>query len=91
MQPRNGKFLTLFSKAGSNVVESGANLMEFAAAPHERLAKLAKRMRRPASSGSMIGASPGWPGVSRITSGRPGRRPRRGSSCPARRATCRER
>ena len=27
--------------------------------------------RRPASSGSIIGASPAWPGVSRMTSGRP--------------------
>ena len=44
MQPRNEKFFTLFSKAGSNVVESAAILMEFAAAPHERWAKLAKRM-----------------------------------------------
>ena len=41
-QPRNEKF-TLFSKAGSNVVESAAILMEFVAAPHERWAKLAKR------------------------------------------------
>lgn len=44
MQPRNEKFFTLFSKAGSNVVESAAILMEFVAAPHERWAKLAKRM-----------------------------------------------
>ena len=29
MQPRNEKFFTLFSKAGSNVVESAAILMEF--------------------------------------------------------------
>lgn len=29
MQPRNEKFSTLFSKAGSNVVESAAILMEF--------------------------------------------------------------
>jgi hypothetical protein len=35
---------TLFSKAGSNVVESAAILMEFVAAPHERWAELAKRM-----------------------------------------------
>ena len=49
MQPRNERFFTL-SKAGSNVVESAAILMEFAAAPHERWAKLAKRMRRPARS-----------------------------------------
>jgi hypothetical protein len=33
MQPRNEKFFTLFSKAGSNVVESAAILMEFVAAP----------------------------------------------------------
>jgi hypothetical protein len=38
MQPRNEKFFTLFSKAGSNVVESAAILMEFVAAPHERWA-----------------------------------------------------
>ena len=44
MQPRNEKFFTLSSKAGSNVVESAALLMEFAAAPHERWAMLAKRM-----------------------------------------------
>jgi hypothetical protein len=36
MQPRNEKFFTRSSKAGSNVVESAAMLMEFAAAPHER-------------------------------------------------------
>lgn len=36
MQPRNGKFFTRFSQAGSNVVESAAILMEFVAAPHER-------------------------------------------------------
>ena len=44
MQPRNEKFLTLFSKAGSNVVESAAILVESVAAPHERWAELAKRM-----------------------------------------------
>ncbi len=44
MQPRNEKFFTLSSKAGSNVVESAAMLMELAAAPHERWAKLAKRL-----------------------------------------------
>ena len=44
MQPRNEKFFTLFSKASSNAVESAAILMEFAAAAHERWAKLAKRM-----------------------------------------------
>ena len=43
MQPRNEEFFTLVSKAGSNVVESAAILMEFAATPHERWAKLAKR------------------------------------------------
>src|SRR6266508_3464773 len=45
MQPRNEKFFTLFSTAGSNVVESAAILMEFVAAPHERWAKLAKQQR----------------------------------------------
>jgi len=44
MQPRNEQFFTLFSKACSNVVENAAILMEFAATPHERWAKLAKRM-----------------------------------------------
>ncbi|MEU1630354.1 hypothetical protein ABZ746_34695 [Streptomyces sp. NPDC020096] len=44
MQPRYERFFTLFSKAGSNVVESAAILMELAAAPHERWAELAKRM-----------------------------------------------
>ena len=44
MQPRNEKFFTLFSKAGSNVVESAAILMEFVAAPHERWAELARAM-----------------------------------------------
>jgi hypothetical protein len=39
MQPRNEKFFTLFSKAGSNVVESPAILMEFVAAPHKRWAR----------------------------------------------------
>jgi hypothetical protein len=45
MQPRNETFFTLFSKAGSSVVESAAILIEFVAAPHERQAELAKRMR----------------------------------------------
>jgi hypothetical protein len=44
MQPRNEKFFTRFSKAGSNVVESAAILMEFVAAPHERWAELARRL-----------------------------------------------
>lgn len=44
MQPWNEKFFTLFRKAGSNVVESAAILMEFVAALHERWAELAKRM-----------------------------------------------
>jgi uncharacterized protein len=44
MQPPNEEFFTLFSKASSNVVESAAILMEFAAVPHERWAELAKRM-----------------------------------------------
>ena len=44
MQPRNEKFFTLFSNAGSNVVESAAILMEFVAAPHERWAEFAIRM-----------------------------------------------
>jgi len=34
MQPRNEKFFILFSKAGSNVVESAAILMEFVVAPN---------------------------------------------------------
>lgn len=44
MLPRNEKFFTLFSKVGSNVVESAAILMEFVAAPHECWAKVAKRL-----------------------------------------------
>jgi hypothetical protein len=44
MQPRNEKFFILFSKAGFNVVESAAILMEFVAAPRERWAELAQRM-----------------------------------------------
>lgn len=44
MQTRNETFFPLFSKAGSSVVESAAILMEFVAAPHERWAKLAKRL-----------------------------------------------
>jgi predicted dithiol-disulfide oxidoreductase (DUF899 family) len=36
MQPPHKEFFTLFSKANSNVVESGAILMEFAAVRHER-------------------------------------------------------
>jgi hypothetical protein len=42
MQPRNEKFCILFSKAGSNVVESAGILTEFVAAQHERWAELAK-------------------------------------------------
>jgi hypothetical protein len=42
---RSEKFFILFSKAGSNVVESAAILTEFVAVPSERWAKLAKRMR----------------------------------------------
>jgi hypothetical protein len=44
MQTRNEKFFTLFSKAGSNVVERAAILMDVVAAPHEGWAKLAKGM-----------------------------------------------
>jgi uncharacterized protein Yka (UPF0111/DUF47 family) len=44
MQPRNEKFSTLFSKAGSNVVESAAILMEFVAGAARALGGLAKRM-----------------------------------------------
>jgi hypothetical protein len=43
-QSRNKKFFTLFSKAGSNVVESAAILMEVVAATHEGWAELAKGM-----------------------------------------------
>ena len=42
MQPRSKKFFSLFSKAGSNVVECATILMEFVAAPHERWAELAR-------------------------------------------------
>jgi hypothetical protein len=44
MQPRHEKFFIRFTKAGSNVVESAAILMEFVAAPRERWAELAKRL-----------------------------------------------
>src|SRR6266542_3318364 len=44
MQPRNEKFFTLFSKAGSNVVESAAILIGFAARAARRRAELDKRM-----------------------------------------------
>jgi hypothetical protein len=44
MQTGNEKFFTLFSKAGSNLVESAAILLEFVGVSHERWAKLAKRM-----------------------------------------------
>ncbi|MGO9297596.1 MAG: hypothetical protein ACLP52_27570 [Streptosporangiaceae bacterium] len=44
MQPRNEKFSALFSKAGPDVAGTAAILMEFAAAPHERWADLAKRI-----------------------------------------------
>ena len=50
MQPRNEKFLTLFRKAASNVVESAALLMEFVAAPHERWAELANACTTPSTS-----------------------------------------
>jgi len=53
MQPPNEEFFTLFSKASSKVVESAAILMEFAAVPHERWAKLAKRMIPTFSRSSM--------------------------------------
>jgi hypothetical protein len=51
MQPRNEKFFTFFSKAGSNVVESAAIFMEFVAAPHERWAELAKRLHHTEHAG----------------------------------------
>ena len=44
MRPRNETFFTLLSRAGSNVFESAAILMEPVTAPHERRALLAKRM-----------------------------------------------
>ncbi len=40
--PRNKKFFTLFSKAGSNVVESAAILLS--SSLHERWAELVKRV-----------------------------------------------
>ena len=51
MQPRNEQFFTLFSKAGSNVVECAAILMAFVAAPHERWAELAQRMHETEHAG----------------------------------------
>ncbi len=44
MQPRNEKLFSLFSKAGSNVVESAAILMEFVAEAARALGGLARRM-----------------------------------------------
>ena len=44
MEPRHETFVTRFSNASSNVVESAAILMAFVAAPHERWAELAKRL-----------------------------------------------
>jgi hypothetical protein len=52
-----GSFFTLFSKAGSNVVESVAILMEFVAPPHERWAELAKRMTTPSTPATTPGLS----------------------------------
>ena len=62
MQTQNEKFFTLFSKAGSNVVESAAILHGVPAAPHERQAKLAKRSAR---YGTHRGRprEPCWPAV----------------------------
>ena len=51
MQPRNEKFCTLFSKAGSNVVENAGVLMEYVAARHERWAELAKTMHETENAG----------------------------------------
>ena len=61
MQPRNEKFFTLFSKAGSNVVESAAILMEFAAAPHERWAEFANACTTPSTPATtpLKASSPG--------------------------------
>ncbi len=44
MRPRNEKFFTHFSSAGSNVFETAAIPMEPVIAPHERRALLAKCM-----------------------------------------------
>jgi hypothetical protein len=57
MRPRNEQFFTLFSKAGSNVVDSAVILMEFVAAPHERWAKLAKRKHDTEHVGDETGLS----------------------------------
>ncbi|MDQ6949469.1 MAG: hypothetical protein M3256_25265 [Actinomycetota bacterium] len=54
MQPRSKKFFSLFSKAGSNVVECATILMEFVAAPHERWAQLARVGSRSASSATYL-------------------------------------
>jgi hypothetical protein len=45
MQPRSEKFFTRISKASPNVVECAAMRAEFVAAPRERWAQLATRMR----------------------------------------------
>ncbi len=42
-------FVGRFNKAGSNVIDSAAILMEFVAAPHERWAELAKRLHIPST------------------------------------------
>lgn len=49
MQPRNEKFLTLFGKAVSNIVESAAIVMESVAASYERWAEPAKTCTPPST------------------------------------------
>jgi hypothetical protein len=46
--------VTLFGKAGSNIVESVVTLMAFAAVPHERRARLAKRLHDTEHAGNDI-------------------------------------
>jgi hypothetical protein len=48
LQLRHKTFVTLFSKSGSNIVESVAILMAFTAQPHERWAG---RLRRRCGNG----------------------------------------
>jgi hypothetical protein len=78
MQPRNEEFFTLFSKAGSNVVESAAILMEFVAAPHERWAELAKRMHDTEHARRTAVAVHAY----RLRRVAPNSRPPNGSGCP---------
>ena len=67
MQPRNEKFFTLFSKAGSNVIVSAAILMEFVATGLGALVvrRLGKRLCRATccwAAVSAVGDASRWEG-----------------------------